>query len=210
MKKDWHRYVRAFMRKRINRNNKNRLNNFAPSIISSNCVGGIISHELGLQFKSPFVNLFIKPCDFVKFLSDPEKYLLSEVHEDVSEGKEYPVASILDIKLYCVHYNSFEEFCEKWEKRKKRIDWSNVYVIMTERDGCTIQDLENFDKLPYKNKVVFTTEEHDRFNSSLYLEGTCTNDTTGYHNVEDLTKYPSKFSGKRLVDKFDYVEFLNR
>lgn len=36
-----------------------RLQNKDFSIISNHCMGGIISHDLGLEFKSPTVNLKI-------------------------------------------------------------------------------------------------------------------------------------------------------
>ena len=43
------------------------LKNSDFTIISSNCLGGVISHKLGLKFMSPTVNLFIEPSSFVKF-----------------------------------------------------------------------------------------------------------------------------------------------
>lgn len=59
---------RKLLRTIINRKNRKRLNNEKFSIISSNCVGGVISHELGKQFNSPAVNLFFKNEDFVEFV----------------------------------------------------------------------------------------------------------------------------------------------
>lgn len=48
-------YVRRFVRM-INRK---RLKNTDFSLITNNCVGGIISHDMHLQFRSPTVNLFL-------------------------------------------------------------------------------------------------------------------------------------------------------
>lgn len=48
---------RSQLRYKINQNNRLKLciENF--SIISSNCVGGVITHELGKRFLSPTINL---------------------------------------------------------------------------------------------------------------------------------------------------------
>lgn len=40
-------YYRSFLRRKLNQQNRSRLKNEKFSIISSNCVGGIITHELG-------------------------------------------------------------------------------------------------------------------------------------------------------------------
>ena len=45
------------------------------SIISMNCTGGILYHDLGLQFRSPTVNLFMRAEDFIKFCENLEFYL---------------------------------------------------------------------------------------------------------------------------------------
>ena len=38
------------------------------SIFAMNCFGGLISHTLGLPFRSPFVNIFFREKDFLNFL----------------------------------------------------------------------------------------------------------------------------------------------
>lgn len=66
---------RQFMRKGINKRGRVRLTNLNPTVFASNCNGGVIVHDLGLQFRSPSVNLFIRPQEYVKFLSDLSHYL---------------------------------------------------------------------------------------------------------------------------------------
>lgn len=68
----------------------------------------------------------------------------------------YPIGKLDDVTVYGQHYNDFNELKAKWNERKERINWNNIFIFMIERDGCTYQDLLEFDKLPYKNKVVFT------------------------------------------------------
>ena len=52
-----------------------RLQRSHLSIFSMNCFGGLISNSLGLNFNSPFVNLFLSNADFVKFANVPRAYI---------------------------------------------------------------------------------------------------------------------------------------
>lgn len=61
-------------RNRINMCNRAKLRNMEMSILSSNCAGGVMSHDLGLPFRSQFVNLALRPKDFVKYLRDLDYY----------------------------------------------------------------------------------------------------------------------------------------
>lgn len=77
---------------------------------------------------------------------------------------------------------------------------------MIERDGCTYQDLLEFDKLPYKNKVVFTKKKYKNVKSSLVLPNSY---DIKNKNVNNLLVYPSYFSIFKILDEFDYVKFFN-
>ena len=72
---------RKALRYRLNKENRNRLvfdreNPF--SIISSNCVGGVILHELGLKFNTPTINLFFVPRDYLEFIQNLKYYTTEE------------------------------------------------------------------------------------------------------------------------------------
>lgn len=108
---------------------RKKLKNSDFTIISSNCVGGVIYHDLGLQFKSPTINLWFKPKDYLKFLSDLDKYLEMELSEETDKDVDYPVGLLGDIHLYFLHYRTFAEAKNKWNSRKKRINKENIYVI---------------------------------------------------------------------------------
>lgn len=202
------RYIRKLRRRSINKKNRERLINRQISIFSSNCIGGVIYHELGLEFLSPFINLYIEPKEFLKILKEPKKYMEYELVEKRDGGEKYPVGVLNDVSIYGVHYNDFEELKLKWNQRKKRIDWNNVYVIMVERDGCTRQDIEEFDKLDYAHKVVFVHKNMDDIKSAYYIKGTGNMDSK--HKVIDITQYQGFISGKRYIDDFDYVDFFNK
>ena len=110
--------------------------------------------------------------DFVKFCTRIHYYLNVEMSQVEQTEKKYPVVRLDDITLYCVHYNSFEEVKQKWNERKKRICWDNVFFMMVMRDGATQQDVEAFDKLPYKNKVVFVNKPMPQLKSAYFIPNT--------------------------------------
>jgi len=194
--------------RKINIENRQRLapaEADARTIITSNCIGGYISHYLNLRFMSPTVNLFIVPSDYVKMLKDFDKFFdpNAPITQAVTE-KPYPVGDIYGCKIYFMHYKSFESAVNKWRERCSRINKENLYIMMTDRDGCTLEDLKAFDGLPYDNKVVFTCQEHKDILSSFYIRGFEKRESVGHlHSVMSIT-------GKRYIDQFDYVEFLNR
>jgi uncharacterized protein (DUF1919 family) len=200
---------RHILRIRINRKNKKRLNNTNFSIISSNCIGGVIYHELGLQFKSPTINMYIESKDFIKFCKNLEFYLKQELKYLKQDADGYPIIELYDIKLHCVHYKNFKEVRESWNKRAKRVNLNNLFFIMSERDGCTYEDIVEFDKLPYKNKVIFVHKEMPEIKSAHYIKNTeLKNDSN--NKIIGLTAYEGRYTGKRYIDEFDYIGFLNK
>ena len=79
------------LRKRINRKNIKRLKNKDFSLIASNCNGTFIYHDLNLQFRSPFINLWIKPNDFIKYLQNINYYMKCELKFTSEIGINYPI-----------------------------------------------------------------------------------------------------------------------
>lgn len=81
---------------------KNRgLNNRSVSIISNNCIAGIIYHDCGLQFLSPTINLWFPHEDFFRFSANLKAYstqngaTLSEISET---GISYPIGLLTPAK----------------------------------------------------------------------------------------------------------------
>lgn len=119
-------YIWKWKHEKRNIENRKRLKNKEISIISTNCIGGVLSHDLGLQFKSPTVNLFFRAEDFIKFCENLEYYMSIDrfvecYDEKIIEDRTYPVAYLGDLTLYLVHYSSVEEAEKKWNERKQRI-----------------------------------------------------------------------------------------
>ena len=195
---------RSILRSSRDKENRNRLRNENINIISANCIGGVIYHDLGLKFNSPTVNLYFNASDYVKFVSNLTYYLKCELKEIDSEF-DYPCALCGDIVLHMVHYHSFEEGKKKWEERIKRINYENLYFIMVDRDGCEEKDIIEFDNLKYEHKVFLTYKEHPEIKCAV-----CIPKSADGNQIRDLCQFKSKFTGERWLDEFDYVTFLNK
>lgn len=125
------------------------------SIISQNCIGGVLYHDLGMQFLSPTVNLFIKEPDFVRFVLNLEHYLGCSLQ--MQWGGEYPIGTLDDITIYFMHYDTCEEAKLAWERRTKRVDLDRILVLATDRNGFDDAVYEQWQQIPYP-KVLFTVD----------------------------------------------------
>ena len=100
---------------------------------------------------------------------------------------------------------NWREICTwLWIERSKRINLENIFILMTDRDGCTKEDLIEFDNLPYKNKVVFTHLPYDDINSAIYIKGFEEEKQVGM-----CFNFKNRYTGKKYYDDFDYVNWFN-
>ena len=198
-------YYRSFLRLPLNLANRKKLNNRDFSILCNNCVGGVISHELGQRFNSPTVNLFMSSEDYIKFLTRLTYYISVPI-EEISSDKDYPVGIVDDIIIYFMHYTTFQKAVEKWNTRTKRLKMDNLYVILVEQSDCTENIVKSFCNLPYKHKIVLSTKSFP----NCHCVNPISNCEAKFGGLIDICKYKSKFTGKRWLDEFDYVRFLNQ
>ena len=196
--------INNILRKGVNMHNRIKLKNKDFTLIASNCNGCLICHDLNVKFNSPFVNLYLEPRDFIKYIKNIEYYNKCEINFINDKNVDYPVGTLGDIKLYFVHYESEEEARCKWIERRKRINLENLFVLMTDRDGCTKEDLIEFDKLPYKNKIVFTHVPYDDIKSAVYITRFEKDNEVGM-----CFKFKNRFTGKKYYDDFNYVSWFN-
>ena len=175
------------------------------SIISSNCNGGVLTSDLGVRFNSPTVNLSMSPGDYLKLASNLAFYMNCEMREAPDTGCGCPAGILGDgIRVFFVHYRSFQEAREKWEARKARINYDNLFFMMTDRDGCTDKEVRRFDALPYKNKLIFTSKEYPEIPSAVWCS-----EFADLPEVPVLTEYRNLW-GERLYDRYvDFVQWLN-
>lgn len=188
----------------INFYNRIRLKNRNISLIASNCNGACILHDLGLEYNSPFVNLYLEPKDFLKLCYNLQDYMHADLIFLKNTDAKYPIAMLKDIKLHFMHYKTEAEASEKWYERRQRIDYQNLYFLFTDRDGCTKEDLLAFDKLPYANKAVFINHINPSIKSAVYIPGFEQEESVGV-----CIEYVSKWSIYKHYDAFDYVKWFN-
>lgn len=184
---------------------RKRLRNQDFSIISCDCTGGVIYHDLKKQFTSCTINMYMMAEDFVKFCSDI-KYWVNQTMVEVESEYDFPVARLGEdgLTLYLVHYSSVAEAQRKWDERKKRINYDNLFIMMNDRNNCSEKCIEDFDELPYDNKVIFTHIPHENIESAYVIKN-CEKDPF----VKTMTEYLSRLSLFRRYEQFDYVSWLN-
>ena len=182
---------------------RRKLKNNTPSILCDNCNAGVILHDLNLKFNTPTINLYFEPSDYLKLLSDPYKYLNS-IPVEICSDKPFPVGVIENITAFFMHFETFESAKEKWVERSKRINIENCFVMMTDKNSCTYDNIKEFDSLPYAHKVIFTHKSYPEFKSACYIKG-FENDS----EVGVLSDWKPGFFKRRWLDDFDYVAFLN-
>lgn len=134
-----------------------------PSIICNNCIAGIIYSDLKCKFYSPTINLFFYAPDYIKFLEDLKFYLSNSINFSFNskyfeQQATYPVGKLHDIEIHFLHYHSFNEAENDWHKRVARVNYDNLFVIGSDRDLCNDEIKDRFAKLPFKNKIFFTSK----------------------------------------------------
>ena len=87
---------------------RRRLKNRDFTILSSNCNGTFMYYDMGLRYLTPTVNLSMSMDDFVKMAGNPKWYMEQEFTE-LEQENGYPTGQLGDIKIYFVHYKTFEE-----------------------------------------------------------------------------------------------------
>lgn len=206
---------------RIDRDNRRRLTNATPTLICPSCIGGYIYHWLGIEFRSPFINLYMENNDFLTAMEHFDEFMAGPLVEETTLNTEWPVGrGVHGERIHFLHYPDFETALEEWNKRKERIDKSNMAVWLTNL-GCGIEQatkydraaaeevrrrtdavVERFNRLPFKNKLIFSDRAIDKPNA-IHIKH--------YHGYPQwsLFKLDKHSLLKRYIDQFDYVDYIN-
>lgn len=141
------------------------------TIVSNNCSGAYEMRALDIApYTSPTVFLQILPTEFSKFCKNFKHYMQYELTEyvDFSEEHKYAMQMLLgyvpdfpcgllgDIAILFQHEKSYNVAKEKWDRRKQRIDYDNVYYMFCveyERFAFCAREFANM-HLP--NSILFT------------------------------------------------------
>ena len=141
------------------------------SVIAMNCFGGILLSTFGLPFRTPTINMYFSEHDYIRLLRSLRTYMEKELlfKETKFEPRlktNYPLVTLGDVSIHMNHYKNFEEAVSKWNERKQRINWDNLFVTTYTSDK---KILEQFDELPYDKKVCFVPFKSD-LPSAWYID----------------------------------------
>jgi len=149
-------------------------------VISNNCWGTEVYQWYKRPYNSPFIGLFIYgPC-YLKLLSNFDHYMNQRL-EFISTSKypgphrawTYPIAKLDDIEIHFSHYESEAISREKWERRTARMleekNMNNYYFKICDRDRND-EFIEEFHRLPYKNKISYALRDIDSLKDRNHLK----------------------------------------
>lgn len=188
---------------------KKRLKNKDFTIISNNCWGGRIYEDMGLPYKSPTIGLFFfAPC-YMKFVKDIRSAISLKLEfVDISRYEKaqslrskqwYPVGKLGDdIEIHFLHYESEAAAADKWNRRKLRINFDNLFISCSDSEGYNIESLKEFDNLPIP-KVFFSSKKINGIKSLVWLKA-----YKNKNHIGDIYTFPWSY---RL--RFDVVKWLN-
>jgi len=70
-----------------------------------------------------------------------------------------------------LHYSSEAEAAEKWNRRLKRINFNNLFFVFSPNEGeFKDSHMERFSKLPFKNKLIFSTIPREPKDITIVLQ----------------------------------------
>lgn len=153
------------------------------TIISSNCFAGRIMQDLNMRYNSPTLGLYFMYPDYIEFLTNIKYYLTDAKIQFVEHSKYhigderrknwkhwYPIG-LLDgkVEIHFLHYYTEKEASEKWYRRACRVNFEKLLIIGMDQNLCTAKDILDFDQLPYKNKIFFTSKDV-KGNSIIYVK----------------------------------------
>lgn len=177
------------------------------TIISNNCWAGHVYRRYGLNYNTPTVGMYFFPEEYLKFVSNlrenvdlPITFIpasQSKYYERLQELKQtnVPIAKLgADIEIVMLHYHSEQEVIDKWNRRKKRINWEHLLVKNTMQNGMTEEQVKMYDQLPLKHKIIFVPRKMNGVKSSIWYKSDCrdgqvADDIINFNKYIKLTKW---------------------
>lgn len=187
---------------------KKQLNNTDFSIICNNCWAGYVYRRFGLSYLTPTVGVYFFADDFIKLCSDVKGYMSKKLefisyadskYRDEIEVKKHthvPIAKLGDIEIVFLHYHTPEEAAEKWYRRAKRINYDNLIFKFSQMNGCTEEQLRQFDRLDLRKKICFVSRNCEtNIACAVRLK-----DAFGEEVLNDTIKYSSYIDLVKLIN----------
>lgn len=156
------------------------------TILSNNCVAGYIYHKFHLEYNSPTTWSYIFPEEFLRFMENYRWYLKQPLefrdvsqHVCVLKNKQecglsklsgYPIGVLGgDVEIHFLHYKSREEALDKWNRRLKRVNYNNLFFVLSEGNEFKEEYFQRFDKLPFEHKLFLTGKPRSDCRYAVWL-----------------------------------------
>lgn len=188
------------------------------TIISNNCMGGVIYFRHNMEIKSPTIKLQIMPEEYAKFCANIHHYMETDVKEykpeDMSEEHktslirmydkipDSPYGLLDDIVIAFSHYDTFEYAQRIWYRRRERIEWDHIAYIMHihYRDRGYEKEVKEFLSLNLPHSAAFT----NGFRAGGSYKFTIPEE----YNIDDFGWYGGKYAIE-MGSGFNELKFLN-
>lgn len=200
---------------------RHRCKNQDFTILTPNCMAGLIYHRLGMRFCSPTIDTSMETDDFIRFVSDLDYYLSQDITEFKDHDLECPVGMIAgktpdeNVRVNFVHYSSFQAGRDKWNQRKLRVTKDNLYIIVCDVDDIYQKDyrrvgylsdnqLAQLETVPCQNMAVLTRKKDRKQQYAHYIR-------PNYRRPYPLFYMNRDVFGLNGFEKhFDFIGFLNQ
>ncbi len=180
------------------------------SIICNNCIAGGIYHKLGIEYSTPTVGLFFFSSDYMKFLENLDVYINqpirfrgASVHHEANKLrkiKPYPIGVLGgDVEVQFMHYKDEVEAEEKWSRRRKRINFGNLFIIYSDAE----EDFEpeyalKYQKLPFEHKIFLSSKPLSGISCSVFLD-----------DYKDASHVGDSARNRKYEKHIDIIKWLN-
>ena len=179
-----------------------------PTIISNDCCGGVIYKNLELEFQSPTIKLYIDNNDFILLCNHIEYFLTGVLNECINDTHSYPVGQLTcdkgTITLYFMHYKSFEEAKECWERRIRRVKLDNIFFLFNPGPNISNNILELYANIRCKKVLLSSGVNCEKYGFAKNLK--CYE--KGFKGP--LVKYRFKFGVKQYLDEYNWIEIFEK
>ena len=200
MKDYLHKLIKNIKSNTLHYDMKRKVKNRHFTIVSDNDWGKKVYDDLGMEYQSPFIGMFIFAPDYIELLSNFEHYMKSPLkftlHSKYDGIKDvYPIG-LLDQKVE-IHFYSYkykQTALNDWNERVKRINWEQLFFKFSDQYHCREECIEEFNQLPLKNKICFTAMPMGQLDSVICfskqnVETKIENEQTAYKKYFDVATW---------------------
>ncbi len=184
-----------------------RLKNQHMTILANSCWGGATYRKLQWEFRSPLINTYVPAESFLRLMNGlgesinrPLKFKRNS--SELQDNIIYPIYTLGEgIEIHMPHAADLNQEEQKWEERVKRINFDNIFVAMFTEN---IMEAEEFEQLPYSNKVCFVPFQTD-FPSCLTIK---THECRNPHMHINATWYSAYGNAEGLYKEYDVLDII--